>query len=99
MCVYSMIEQHRYDKWNELPYISPLGPPNDFTSAQRSILNLPTQAELDEFRELLERAREYDRRNGEPECASDEKREKLLELAREFSQEFMAKVQEILDET
>lgn len=45
---------------------------------------LPTQEEVDEFRRLLERAREYDRKNNEPDCEMEEKRQKLLKIAEEL---------------
>jgi len=40
-----------------------------------------TQEEIDEFRRLLARAREYDARNNEPNCELDEKRQILLKIA------------------
>jgi hypothetical protein len=43
---------------------------------------LPTPQELKEFHDLLERAREYDRKNHEPHCALDEKRQALLDMAK-----------------
>lgn len=45
---------------------------------------LPTQAEIDEFRRLLERAREYDIKNNEPNCEMEEKRKKIKDLADEL---------------
>jgi hypothetical protein len=42
---------------------------------------MPTQAEIDEFRRLLERAREYDKQHGEPDCELEEKRQRIKELA------------------
>jgi hypothetical protein len=41
-----------------------------------------TPEELKEFRELLERAREYDRRNKEPECEMDSKKKLLKDIAK-----------------
>lgn len=41
-----------------------------------------TKEEIDEFRKLLDRAREYDRKNNEPECPMDTKVALLKELAR-----------------
>jgi len=37
-----------------------------------------TRAEIEEFRELLRRAKEYDTKNNEPHCESDEKIKKLI---------------------
>lgn len=74
MCVVSMVIDHQRDnwqrKWPEIlnpSYIPPA--------------NLPTQEEIDEFRRLLERAREYDRRNNEPDCEMDDKKRILKEMA------------------
>ena len=46
--------------------------------------SLPTQEEINEFKELLNRAREYDKRNNEPNCELKEKRDKILKLAEEL---------------
>ena len=80
MCVVSMIMDYYwykwrlpYDSWNIQPY-----PPS------KAPTPLPTQDEIDEFRKLLERAREYDKRNNEPDCELKEKRERLLDLAGEL---------------
>ncbi len=43
-----------------------------------------TPEEIAEFRRLLDRAREYDKRNNEPECEMESKRQKLLDLAKEL---------------
>jgi hypothetical protein len=43
-----------------------------------------TQEEIDEFRRLLERAREYDKRNNEPDCEMESKKQKLRDLAKEL---------------
>ena len=40
-----------------------------------------SQEEVEEFRRLLERAREYDRRHREPECEDAEKKRRVRELA------------------
>ena len=46
-----------------------------------------TRDEIEEFRKLLERAREYDRRNGEPDCELDEKRQAILAIAKQLGVE------------
>ena len=46
-----------------------------------------TKEEIEEFRKLLDRAREYDKRNNEPDCETKEKKEKLLALAKELGVE------------
>lgn len=46
-----------------------------------------TQAEVDELRRLLERAREYDKRMNQPDCELDEKRLALKKIAAELGVE------------
>lgn len=41
-----------------------------------------SQAEVDEFRRLLERARDYDRRMNQPDCELRDKRDALLAIAK-----------------
>lgn len=81
MCVVSMVMDHYTDKWK---YTLPPQPVEYVPGVQVFIPTLPTQAEIDEFRKLLERAREYDRKNNEPDCELAEKRKKLLDLATEL---------------
>lgn len=73
MCVVSMIMDYYNVKWQPQPY------------QHQYIGNFPqpqiSQAEVDEFRRLLERAREYDKRNNEPDCELDEKRQALKKIA------------------
>lgn len=74
MCVVSMVMDHYYDKWKPVQP-GPIrwnGPP------------MPTQDEINEFHRLLDRAREYDKRNNEPDCEMKEKRDRLLKLAEEL---------------
>ncbi len=85
MCVFSMIADHYDDKWRKkldriktLPVVFPLPvPPTP---------QIP-QTDLDEFYKLLERAREYDKKNNQPDCELTEKKEKLKELARQLGVE------------
>lgn len=65
MCVYSMIADHYIDKW------TPIAPP----------IRPITQEEIDEFKKLLDRAREYDRKNKQPDCELEDKKKKIKELA------------------
>lgn len=90
MCVYSMIVDHQWDEWNEkygpwkksqLPPVSPQ-PPGSPTYIPYPAL--PTQEEIDRFRKLLERAEEYDKRNNEPDCEMESKKQKLMDLAKEL---------------
>lgn len=77
MCVMSMIMDHYQDKW---------------TDRLGDTMPLPgwpmiSKEEIEEFRQLLERAREYDRRTGQPDCELDSKRQALLNLAKELGVE------------
>ena len=89
MCVVSMIMDHYYDKWQPYnpyvpPYIVPGVPPYVPYVAPATPSRLPTDDEIEEFRKLLERAREYDKKNNEPDCELQEKKDKLLKLAEEL---------------
>lgn len=94
MCVRSMIMDHYHDKWRQPPYWpSPYVPnpfiPNTSPPAPPFIpppvpTKVPTKEEIDEFYKLLERARQYDRDNNEPNCELEEKKQKLLKLAEEL---------------
>ena len=81
MCVMSMVVDHYREKWT--PVVIPMIP---FPGGAGGIGGLPvtlfttppqvppiTAAEIEEFRKLLERAREYDRKNNEPDCEMAEK--------------------------
>lgn len=95
MCVVSMIMDHYYDKWapfrpsrtvpDVIP-VYPIQPPPIHTPPVTiyPLPNLPTQKEIDEFRQLLEKAREYDKRNNEPDCELQSKKDRLLKLAQEL---------------
>ena len=87
MCVVSMIMDHFGDKWDKLPkpipwvvpvvpmpLLPPIAPPPPPISP----------AEIEEFRKLLERAREYDKRNNEPDCELEEKKQRIRNLAEEL---------------
>lgn len=76
MCVVSMVMDHyddswtwRWNQWVTSPV--PLPPPI-------------TPQEVEEFRRLLDRAREYDKRNNEPDCELESKRKKIRDLAKEL---------------
>ena len=86
MCVVSMVMDHYWDKWNQPPYQQPLpAPVNPFQSPPYIPLpqpqRIPTPEEIEEFRKLIERARDYDKRNKEPDCEMDEKKKLLKQLA------------------
>lgn len=85
MCVVSMVMDHFGDEWRRRYYpIQPVTPQPISPFVVSPFVPLPTQQELDEFRRLLERAREYDRKNNEPDCEMDDKKRKLLDMAREL---------------
>jgi len=77
MCVVSMVYDHFYDKWRQPPYTIPILPFVPYIPAIST-------SEIEEFRKLLERAREYDKRNNEPDCELEEKRKRLKDLAKEL---------------
>ncbi len=92
MCVYSFVMDHYSQKWGEIipqvpvsPVTPPIFPvyPTIPVSPQPQI----TSAELEEFRDLLEKARKYDRERGEPDCELDEKKQKLKDLAKQLGVE------------
>lgn len=87
-----MIMDHYGDKWRQAyeewqkqqmlnpPWLEPNIVPITPTSP---ILNPGpiTPEEIKEFRRLLERAREYDKRTGQPDCELEEKKQTLKKLA------------------
>lgn len=81
MCTMSMIVDHQHDWWlrryeQMLPYVGPV-PPSQTIMVQPMV----TPEEIAEFRDLLERARKYDREHGQPDCELAEKKQKLKDLA------------------
>lgn len=77
MCTYSMIVDHYTQKWEQLQPRITLTPPFVLLNAEPAI----TDAEIKEFRTLLDRAREYDKKTGQPDCETDEKRQLLKAVA------------------
>lgn len=85
MCVVSMVGDHYRDTWGPQPWFEPLINPvpqypapapvsrEDFDELKRQVM---------EMKELLKRAKEYDERNGEPECEIDEKMDLLRKVAK-----------------
>lgn len=96
MCVVSMVMDHYTEKWRELqPYLpntigpsSPNPSPHTLPAIQPFKPVIP-QADIDEFYRLLDRAREYDKRNNEPECELEEKKETLKTLAKQLGVEIV----------
>lgn len=87
MCVMSMVTTGKTDDWYRryYPYTRPNAPLPDVRPV--TPWPLPTQQELDEFRRLLDRAREYDQEHNQPDCELEEKRQKLLDLAEQLDVE------------
>ena len=80
MCAASVIMDHYGGKWEGL-----LGRVYGPLPVSPSPIISPISAEeINEFRALLEKAREYDRVNREPDCELEEKRDKLRKLADEL---------------
>lgn len=100
MCVVSMIVDHYYDRWEpyrRLPPFHPMFPappspfrpmfpdqPEQLPEVAPLPKQLPSAEEIAEFHELLRKAREYDKKNHEPDCESEEKKKKLQALADEL---------------
>jgi hypothetical protein len=78
MCTVSMVMDHYWDKWQ------PYQPSNPFVPIGVVPLPAISKEEIEEFRRLLERAREYDKRNNEPDCELAQKRERVKRLAEEL---------------
>ncbi len=90
MCVMSMVMDHYSEKWNDWvnkPYSPTVPVTPEFYPVIMPLIPQPTQLtpeEIAEFRKLLERARKYDRDNGEPDCELAEKKELLENLAKKL---------------
>lgn len=77
MCTVSMIMDHFGDKFQERVYRYQWWPPLQSEPAV-------TPEEIAEFRKLLERAREYDKRNNEPDCELESKKARVRKLAEDL---------------
>jgi len=83
-----MVMEHYLDKWTQPPQpVQPAFPFVPFAPYVVPPINMPTQAEVDEFHRLLARARKYDAEHNEPDCELEEKRQLLLKLAKELGVE------------
>jgi hypothetical protein len=93
MCVVSMIMDHYGDKWRDRHYRWPESQPDPqdwqtlLEQFQPKTEPRITDEEIREFRQLLDRAREYDKRNSEPDCELDSKKETLKQLAKQLGVE------------
>lgn len=96
MCTVSMIMDHYGDKWRPLVPVQPWVQPWPVQPIQPQQPNMTPEdiarifapkppavspEEIAEFRRLLDRAREYDKRNHEPDCELAEKRDALKVIA------------------
>ncbi len=85
MCVFSFIGDHYYDKWTTPPYKNPQIPPHN-PNVWPTYIPTPvppkqiTPEELKEFEALLNKARQYDIDNGEPNCETLQKFERIREI-------------------
>lgn len=99
MCVLSVILDSRTDDWirrywpPQPPFPTPLPktPPEPFVP-------FPTQQEIDEFRRLLERAKEYDKKMNQPDCETEEKKKRLIELAKSFGDNIAKQIELLLND-
>lgn len=86
MCVVSMVYDHYWEKWTQPPFqpSQPVIVPGIPYLPAIPVVPMITQDEIIEFRKLLERAREYDKKHNQPDCELEEKRKKLKKLAEEL---------------
>jgi len=80
-----MIYDHFSDKWEklrkqleELPYVYPT------PIVPQPIVPQISPSEIEEFRQLLDRAREYDIKHNQPNCELEDKKERIRRLAKEL---------------
>ena len=69
MCVVSMIGDHYNDKWKQQNTTTIINDPN---AASKDDLNA-LKKEVEEMKELLKKALDYDKRNNEPHCEMEDK--------------------------
>lgn len=77
MCVVSMIGDHFSDKWNNPPYQRFVADPLAVTRIEFEAL----KKEVEEMKSLLQKAKEYDIKNNEPNCEVEEKMVLLKKIA------------------
>lgn len=90
MCVVSMVMDHYNDYWpKRYPYVHPcpepwrMPEPHEYPQP-REISDKERAEELQKFKDLIERARKYDKDKHEPDCELDEKRKALKRIADEL---------------
>ncbi len=85
MCVYSMIADHYKDKWIDVPSLKPFINPVTTTYtwpigvSQEDFDKL--KQEVIEMKKLLEKALQYDAKNNEPHCETEEKTALIKRIA------------------
>lgn len=98
MCVVSMVMDHYTDRWTPVipdngPWVVPKPDESEYKKRMQELIEkigkvvapkepAITDEEIKEFRKLLDRAREYDERNNEPECEMEQKVELLKAIAK-----------------
>lgn len=93
MCTVSMIGDHYSDKWTkapaqpwtipntQVPYY-PMSPPVSMPSPISRAEFEALKKDVEEMKALLIRAKEYDEKNGEPDCEMDAKVALLKQVAK-----------------
>lgn len=87
MCVVSMIGDHYNDKWNQPDYQDIFKRLGQQTSTVKYEFGVPRsefdalKKEVEEMKELLKRAIEYDKKNDEPDCQLEGKIATLRKIA------------------
>ena|SRR6478752_10347229 len=106
MCVVSMVQDYYSDRWGHRPGPYEADLDSDYWRKLQDQLSQkfpPTPvispAEISEFRELMERAREYDKKNNQPHCESEDKRQKIMSALRRLNvdQSVVDEISAILD--
>lgn len=89
MCVVSMIMDHYDDKWFKDGLFPLLPIHTDSVDKTPTLFIVPkiTAEEVEEFRALLERAREYDKKNNEPDCEIESKKTRIRQLLTDLAKE------------
>ena len=78
MCMVSGVMDYGFERWRRPPEFLPVESPG---------VLFPTQAEINEFRKLLEAAREFDRKTNQPDCELAAKKERLRDLLQDIAEE------------
>lgn len=77
MCTVSMVSDFYRDQWQKIPYVNPSWPPPIITVDPIPIIS---DKEFADFLELYRRAKEYDKKNNQPDCEMKEKVNRIIEL-------------------